>query len=106
MQLPPGIPPSRRFVAGWALLAGAVMFALGMFHHDFPCEYHPDEPSKVAQLLDGTRNYHHPPLMLALADAAPSEVPVAGVQGRRRTVFFVDAEAASQVPKTLIASQY
>ncbi len=46
------------------------MFGLGVFHHDFPCEYHPDEPSKVAQLLDGTRNYHHPPLMLTLADAA------------------------------------
>ncbi len=45
-------------------------------------------------------------LGLALADAAPSEVPVAGVQGRRRTVFFVDGEAASQVPKNLIASQY
>ena len=72
---PPAAPhadaaPSRRFVTGWALLAGAVMFALGIFHNDFPSEYHPDEPSKVAQLLDGTRNYHHPPLMLTLADAA------------------------------------
>lgn len=45
-------------------------------------------------------------LGLALADASPSEVPVAGVQGRRRTVFFVDDEAASQVPAPLIASQY
>ncbi len=66
----PADAPPWRFVAGWALLAGAVMFALGVFHNDFPCEYHPDEPSKVAQLLDGTRNYHHPPLMLTLADAA------------------------------------
>lgn len=46
------------------------MFALGLFHNDFPCEYHPDEPSKVAQLIDGTRNYHHPPLMLTLANTA------------------------------------
>lgn len=45
-------------------------------------------------------------LGLALADATPSEVPVAGAQGRRRTVFFVDQEAASQVPRTLIASTY
>lgn len=45
-------------------------------------------------------------LGLALAGASPSEVPVAGVQGRRRTVFFVDAEAASQVPQNLIDSAY
>lgn len=45
-------------------------------------------------------------LGLALAGASPEEVPVAGVQGRRRTVFFVDADAASQVPQTLIASTY
>ncbi len=45
-------------------------------------------------------------LGLALAGASPEEVPVAGVQGRRRTVFFVDGEAASQVPQTLIASTY
>lgn len=45
-------------------------------------------------------------LGLALAGASASEVPVAGVQGRRRTVFFVDAEAASQVPQNLIASAY
>ncbi len=73
---PSDAAPSRRFVAGWALLAGAVMFVLGIFHGGFPCEYHPDEPIKVAQLLDGTRNYHHPPLMLTLADAAARLVGV------------------------------
>ncbi len=76
--------PSRWFVAGWALLAGVVMFALGVFHNDFPCEYHPDEPSKVAQLLDGTRNYHHPPLMLTLADAAARVGGVAREPARPR----------------------
>ena len=45
-------------------------------------------------------------LGLALAGASPDEVPVAGVQGRRRTVFFVDGEAASQVPGDLIAREY
>lgn len=45
-------------------------------------------------------------LGLALADASPAEVPVAGAQGRRRTVFFVDDDAASQVPQNLIASTY
>ena len=45
-------------------------------------------------------------LGLALAGASAEEVPAAGAQGRRRTVFFVDGEAASQVPEDLIASQY
>lgn len=42
-------------------------------------------------------------LGLALAGASMDEVPVAGVQGRRRTVFFVDQEASAEVPDSLIA---
>jgi 6-phosphogluconolactonase len=45
-------------------------------------------------------------LGLALAGASPIEVPAAGAQGRRRTVFFVDQDAAKDVPQTLIASSY
>ena len=45
-------------------------------------------------------------LGLALAGASPTEVPAAGAQGRRRTVFFVDREAAQDVPQNLIASSY
>jgi 6-phosphogluconolactonase len=45
-------------------------------------------------------------LGLALAGVSPNEVPAAGVQGRKRTVYFVDQAAASQVPQNLIASQY
>ncbi|MFM9878449.1 MAG: 6-phosphogluconolactonase [Rhodoglobus sp.] len=41
-------------------------------------------------------------LGLTLAGASINEVPGAGVEGRRRTLFFVDAEAASQVPENLI----
>lgn len=41
-------------------------------------------------------------LGLALADANVASVPVAGVQGRRRTVFFVDQGAAAEVPENLI----
>ncbi len=41
-------------------------------------------------------------LGLALAGANLASVPVAGVQGRRRTVFFVDQEAAAEVPEGLI----
>lgn len=45
-------------------------------------------------------------LGLALAGASRDEVPVAGIKGRRRTVFFVDSEAAAEVPDTLIAPAY
>lgn len=45
-------------------------------------------------------------LGLALAGASRDEVPVAGIKGRRRTVFFVDEEAASEVPESLIAEAY
>jgi 6-phosphogluconolactonase len=45
-------------------------------------------------------------LGLALAGASRDEVPVAGIKGRKRTVFFVDADAAAEVPENLIASNY
>lgn len=45
-------------------------------------------------------------LGLALAGAGTVEVPVAGVQGRLRTVFFVDQEAAADIPHELIVTEY
>lgn len=42
-------------------------------------------------------------LGLALAGAAIADVPVAGVVGSKRTVFFIDEEASSEVPESLIA---
>lgn len=42
-------------------------------------------------------------LGLALAGASRDEVPVAGIEGRRRTVFFVDSDAAAEVPDELIS---
>ena len=45
-------------------------------------------------------------LGLALAGASRDEVPVAGIKGRRRTVFFVDRDAAAEVPDALIARDY
>jgi len=44
-----------------------------------------------------------PALGLALAGAAPADVPAAGAQGIKRTVFFVDQEAAADVPEGLTA---
>ena len=45
-------------------------------------------------------------LGLALAGASYESVPAAGAKGRKRTVFFVDQAAASQVPPELIDSEY
>jgi 6-phosphogluconolactonase len=45
-------------------------------------------------------------LGLALAGASLNDVPAAGVEGRKRTVFFVDHEAAAEVPEALIAPSY
>jgi 6-phosphogluconolactonase len=41
-------------------------------------------------------------LGLTLAGASVNEVPAAGVEGRRRTLFFVDADAAAEVPENLV----
>lgn len=42
-------------------------------------------------------------LGLTLAGASINEVPAAGIEGRRKTLFFVDADAAQEVPESLIA---
>jgi len=41
-------------------------------------------------------------LGLALAGASVDEVPVAGVRARRTTIFWIDQDAASEVPESLI----
>lgn len=45
-------------------------------------------------------------LGLALAGASINDVPAAGAEGRLRTVFFVDQDAAAEVPENLIAPSY
>ncbi|TPW70977.1 6-phosphogluconolactonase [Schumannella sp. 10F1B-5-1] len=44
-------------------------------------------------------------LGLALAGASISDVPAAGAEGRKRTVFFVDQDAAAEVPEDLITPE-
>lgn len=45
-------------------------------------------------------------LGLALAGVSKFEVPAAAAEGRKRTVFFVDKDAAAEVPPELIATDY
>jgi 6-phosphogluconolactonase len=40
-------------------------------------------------------------LGLTLADVSVNEVPASGVHGRKRTLFFVDQDAAAEVPENL-----
>ncbi len=47
-----------------------------------------------------------PALGLALAGASRDEVPAGGIKGRKRTVFFIDRDAAAEVPESLIAPSY
>lgn len=44
-------------------------------------------------------------LGLALADADPADVPAAGVRGTKRTVFFVDRDATTEVPEALLTRE-
>lgn len=42
---------------------------------------------------------------LALAGAAPVQVPAAGAAGRSKTLWFIDQEAAAQIPESLMVSE-
>ena len=37
-------------------------------HNSYPFFYHTDEPGKVRQVIDGTRNFHHPLLLITATD--------------------------------------
>lgn len=54
----------------WLLIV--VLFGAGLWlytrQNNFPFYYHADEPSKVEQIREGTRNFHHPLLLLSATD--------------------------------------
>ncbi|MDR3404400.1 MAG: phospholipid carrier-dependent glycosyltransferase [Chthoniobacter sp.] len=66
----PATPDAPRATPGMWLMA-VVLFAFTLVlhsrHNDFPFTYHPDEGGKVVQVLVGSRNFHHPLLMLQAA---------------------------------------
>ena len=77
---------SKRLIGALSCAVFLTVFGLSALNNDFPFEYHPDEPSKVAQVLSGERNYHHPALMLTLTAAA---LHVAHVDPRPQNVARV-----------------
>jgi hypothetical protein len=54
----------------WCLALFAVCLALNARHNRFPYYYHPDEPGKVEQVLEGNWNLHHPLLLLGTTKIA------------------------------------
>ncbi|MFN2540697.1 MAG: ArnT family glycosyltransferase [Chthoniobacterales bacterium] len=49
-----------------ALFAGLLWFYTA--HNSYPFFYHTDEPGKTRQLINGTRNFHHPLLLITATD--------------------------------------
>lgn len=65
--LSPTAPDTLRATASVWLMAAALFgltLVLHTRHNDFPYTYHPDEGGKVTQVLVGSRNFHHPLLLL------------------------------------------
>ncbi len=81
------------------LLLGAAAFALLTLWNDFPYFYHTDEPGKVKQIAENTRNLHHPLLMLEWVALDVRLLGLAGPQaiveaGRQASAFFAAAAVA------------
>jgi hypothetical protein len=89
--------PSRRIASRdllMALLFAALSLALFTQANRFPSTYHPDEPSKARQILNGEYNFHHPMLLLsatrtimALAHI-PAEQDAVTIAGRWASAIF------------------
>ena len=84
------------------VLVGALCFRAYTESNDFPIEYHPDEPSKVRQVLgEDSWNFNHPPLLLEVTswvvekwnvERTPQKVAEAG---RGVSAFFAAAAVAA-----------
>ena len=87
---------NRRAAISWAVLAALVAAAWFLCSRwaDFPYFYHSDEPSKARQVIENTRNLHHPPFLLdataALVKAAriPLEPQAVTEAGRTMSAVF------------------
>jgi hypothetical protein len=54
----------------WSLALFVATLFLDTRHNDFPYFYHPDEPTKVDQVMTSEWNYHHPMLLLTVTKVA------------------------------------
>jgi hypothetical protein len=93
---------SRRLVWLTSCAVFLLTLLLSVWRNDFPACYHPDEPEKVAQVLSGHRDFHHPPLMLDAASGMLHLVsgdhqrasPLAVLVGRWLSAFYMATACA------------
>lgn len=64
------MPASPWLLRGVAAFFAALTLWLCVQANTFPAAYHPDEPSKARQVINGEFNFHHPMLMLSVTRAA------------------------------------
>ncbi|HLZ02014.1 MAG TPA: hypothetical protein VKR55_07650 [Bradyrhizobium sp.] len=71
-----------------ALVLASVSLWIFTRHNDFPRDYHPDEPSKIAQLVHPAqeRNFNHPLLMLEATNVVRMAL---GVHNDERAVLLI-----------------
>ena len=90
----------------WPLLLflvvlGIFSFVIGTRHNAFPYTYHPDEDTKVRQIVSGKRNFFHPLLLLTTTSVAYhsnsiEKTPLnAAIIGRCVSAFFTTLAIAA-----------
>lgn len=70
----------------WAIVVFVLSLVLNTRRNDFPYYYHPDEPGKVEQVMEGQWNFHHPMLLLGTVRAV---VDVAHPKMEEQTVVEI-----------------
>lgn len=80
-------PAGSRAAMRWVIPLATFAIALLLYtsNNRFPYYYHPDEPSKVRQIESGSRNFHHPLLLLTATDLA---VRLLRIQPRSQNVVI------------------
>lgn len=62
--MPIGTKPTPWFFYALVAIISMGYLPLGLWNNDFHYLQHPDEPGKIEQILENSRNLHHPLLML------------------------------------------
>lgn len=85
----------------WAVVLFAVCYLVNTRHNQFPWYYHPDEPGKVEQVVEGNWNLHHPLLLLgttkvlaSVAGAGANEQAIVEIGRNLSAVFIAGAIVA------------
>lgn len=88
-------------LALWLAALFAATLALDLRHRDFAWYYHPDEDSKIDQVISGKWNFNHPMLLLQGArvvvevQGTPKEPQAVVEAGRAVSAFFMAAAVAA-----------